>query len=453
MSSKQDNSTTSTDKKIGGFKVRHEPDPSVNPEEYDMNPAIIETMMTEPFLGRFAMEILKKEDWKVETAYVGVSKESRGIVLGYNPDFMRSLSMKHRVGVIKHEYYHVLFSHLTSRSGSDPKRHQLRNIAADLAINSIICNSDADNLPDFCLMPGRFPKFCKDKELGNLIQSFPKMETLEWYMSKLEEFAEANGQQDGQGNYVVQIGDGDGSGETMDSHGQWGDIPEELQDVIREKINEMIGEGMKNVQKSAQWGSVPTEIQGLIEKMLKHEVDWKTVLRMFAGKARSMDRDATVRRINKKAPYKFPGVRRQEVARLLFCVDQSGSMGDDDVSLGLGEAFACSKEGEIDILNFDTEVDEKSFRTVSKGKVFKWERTRCGGTDFNCVMRFVNNPKNRGKWTGVVIVTDGYADNMGQIIGAKVLWLITPTGTKATVRPGDLVAQMKVNNAQVKKAS
>lgn len=450
MSDKNNQSTTSsTDKKLGGFEVLHKPDPSVNPDEYNMDPEIFILSSNEPFLGRFAMELQKKQDWAVDTAYVGISKETRGIVMGYNPDFMRKLDKKHRQGVFKHEYYHVLFSHLTSRSGADPKRHQLRNIAADLAINSIICATDNDALPDFCLMPGKAPKFCQDKELSKLIENFPKMQTLEWYMGKLEEYAEENGKTDGQGNYSIEIGNGDG--ESLDSHDGWGDIPEDLKDIIREQINQMVGEGMKAVQKTNQWGSVPSEIQGLIEKMLKHEVDWRTVLRMFAGKARSNDRDSTVRKINKKAPYKFPGVRRQEVARLLFCVDQSGSMSDEDVSLGLGEAFACSKEAAIDIINFDTEIDADSFREVTKGKPFKWERTRCGGTDFNCVMRFVNSQKNRGRWTGVVIVTDGYADNMGQIIGAKVLWLVTPGGTLERVRPGDLVAKMKSGDASVKK--
>jgi hypothetical protein len=35
---------------------------------------------------------------------------------------------------------------------------------------------------------------------------------------------------------------------------------------------------------------------------------------------------------------------------------------------------------------------------------------------------------------------------MGQIKGAKVLWVITETGTLDIVRPGDLACKMKKDN-------
>ena len=37
------------------------------------------------------------------------------------------------------------------------------------------------------------------------------------------------------------------------------------------------------------------------------------------------------------------------------------------------------------------------------------KRVRGGGTDFNAPTRFANDPKNRGRWDGVLILTDGEA--------------------------------------------
>ena len=73
---------------------------------------------------------------------------------------------------------------------------------------------------------------------------------------------------------------------------------------------------------------------------------------------------------------------------------------------------------------------------------FKWKRTRNGGTDFDCVQRYLNNPKHRGKYSAVIIFTDGYAPKMGAIVGTKVLWVITESGDASNTRPGDLVAKM-----------
>jgi predicted metal-dependent peptidase len=69
-------------------------------------------------------------------------------------------------------------------------------------------------------------------------------------------------------------------------------------------------------------------------------------------------------------------------------------------------------------------------------------RTRCGGTDFDAVAKFVNDTKNRGRWSGIIILTDGYAPTMSAVNGAKVLWVVTPSGTMDHVRPGDLACKM-----------
>ena len=106
------------------------------------------------------------------------------------------------------------------------------------------------------------------------------------------------------------------------------------------------------------------------------------------------------------------------------------------------EQFA--QHTELEVFHFDTEIDEKSKTLWKKGRPFPpAHRTRCGGTDFQAVADYCNRPENRGKWAGIVILTDGYAPAMGQILGSKVIWVITETGTMNAVRKGDLAVQMK----------
>jgi predicted metal-dependent peptidase len=148
-----------------------------------------------------------------------------------------------------------------------------------------------------------------------------------------------------------------------------------------------------------------------------------------------------MKRINKRMPYIYPGSVRDTTARILWAVDQSGSVTDENIQKGMAEAQKFSKIVDADMVNFDTEIDLASKQVIKNGKL-KWERTRCGGTDFNCVARFMNDPKNRGKWTGVIIVTDGYAPVLERIPGVRVLWLLTPEASMDAVRTGDLVIQM-----------
>jgi len=123
-------------------------------------------------------------------------------------------------------------------------------------------------------------------------------------------------------------------------------------------------------------------------------------------------------------------------------------MSDDDIAMLFGELEGLSNLTEIDIYHFDTELDESSHQVWKRGSPYpNPERTRCGGTDFQCVANFMNNPRRRGKWSGAIILTDGYAPEMGTTPGTKVLWVITETGTMTAVRTGDLAVQMSVSKS------
>jgi predicted metal-dependent peptidase len=235
----------------------------------------------------------------------------------------------------------------------------------------------------------------------------------------------------------VPIGFGFGS---MDEHSGWGVDPD-MEDIISEEIRGMIREAATHARSSNSWGSISADMQKAIDEYLKSEVDWRAVLKMFQAKTRALDPISTMRRVSKRAPYQMPGARRTEIANIVWFVDQSGSMSDDSIARGLAEGLNCSRTGQIDIMNFDTSIDESSFHTVKRGSGFKWLRTRCGGTNFDCVADYLNDPANKNKYSAAVVVTDGYALSMKHC-KIPILWLVTPDGTMDAVRPGDLVIRM-----------
>lgn len=412
----------------------------------------------EPFLAILSMRIPKvytDDDKNLPTAAVGATKHRADrlprVTMFINRHFFLGMTHNQRVGVMMHELFHVALAHIADRKAVR-EQAKLWNIATDLAINSLIDHTtdgklkeeDQLRLPGFTLLPGRLivddrpaekdersaAEIEHAKKFRDLIASLPGLQSSDFYMKRLRELQQEAPSQ-------VPMGFGYGS---MDDHSGWGVDPD-MEDIISEEIRGMIREAVINSRSKNQWGSVSSEMQKLLEEYLKREVDWRAVLKMFHAKTRALDPISTMRRVNKRAPYKMPGSRRDEIAQVVWFIDQSGSMSDDDVARGLGEGLSCSKTGQIDIMNFDTEIDESSFHTVKRGSGFRWERTRCGGTNFDCVADYLNEPQNKGKYSAAVIVTDGYAPKMKHC-KLPVLWLVTPDGTMESARPGDLVIRM-----------
>lgn len=416
-------------------------------DKTNWNPSIVShaastLYLFEPFLGTVSIGIAKRVDWNQPTAYVGVRQTNAGhdLVMGYNPSFLCGLTQEQIVGVFRHEIYHVVFQHIFTRHVADRRLQRLHNWATDLAINSLI---GPESLPSFGLLPGRqiLDHMTRQPVNGpyeDFVRDTQKLQSSDWYFSELIKIMNENNHTD---ESQITIGGGDGS---MDSHDQWDNIPEAVREEIRERVNDLMEKGVIATQRSdKRWGTIPQEIQQWIERYLSREVDWRSVVKQFFGRVRSTDRTSSLKRINKKMPYIAPGVKRKTMAKFAVFVDQSGSVADEELKQFFGEIASFSKETEIDCYHFDTAVDESSHTVWKKGRTPATTlRTRCGGTDFNAVADFCNSKRDGSGWSGVVILTDGYAPTMGAIRGAKVLWVITPSGTLDAVRSGDLVVKM-----------
>jgi predicted metal-dependent peptidase len=114
-----------------------------------------------------------------------------------------------------------------------------------------------------------------------------------------------------------------------------------------------------------------------------------------------------MKRINRRYPYIHPGKKRGYTAKLLVAIDQSGSVSNEMLSLFFGELAALTKRVSITILPFDYTVADKDMVEWKKGSNPDIKRVRTGGTDFEAPTRFANDPKNRGRWDGMLILTDG----------------------------------------------
>ena len=203
-----------------------------------------------------------------------------------------------------------------------------------------------------------------------------------------------------------------------------------------------VAKAVEECDKTGQWGSVSSELRQEIRAMVSNQVDWRKVLRNWVGMTRRANRSNSWQRLNKRMPGMVKGPRRGYTCSIASYIDQSGSVGNKEQELLFGELNSLASRREIDLIPFDTEVDESGKVTIKRGRKVAPFRTRCGGTDFSAPAEHFK--KNRAKYDGHIILTDGEAADPGPAPrGAKRLWVITP-GCKLlfTPHPGDQVVHM-----------
>jgi predicted metal-dependent peptidase len=395
--------------------------------DFNLDRHLISFLQDTPFFAELSRHIRKVPTDSMPTAAVAFDPKFDDITLYWNPEFFRDMTDQEIRGVLTHEFYHLVFRHLSERRKTPAK---MWNVATDLAINSIIGGHSNMALPEGCLMPGVFPKGPEGREwtkeekdampIAQLIANFPKDQASEWYFEKLKDKVEEE-RKKGNGS-----GDVMGDLDSFDDHTSWDDIPEELRDMVAGKVANAVEKATKHADGQANgWGNIPAELRDAIRKSVTNIVDWRSVLRQFIGNIARGERATTIKRINKRYPYIHPGVKRGYVAKLLIAIDQSGSVDDAQLALFFSELSSLTKKVSVTILPFDCAADLRDAFEWKKGNKVEAKRVRGGGTDFNAPTKVVNDPKNRGRWDGMLILTDG---ECSKPIPSRVKrgWVVSP---------------------------
>ena len=357
-------------------------------KEFNLNMHTARLLMNEPFFAGVSRRVDKRPNRAIPTAGVRINPKTVQFEMVYNPDFFAKLTDKQKLGVLKHEFYHLMFDHVTGRNPSPPTEdgkpgefHKLWNYATDLAINSHI----RDELPDMCLMPG-------EKEFAD----YPVGKSAEWYFAELKKNPpEGGGGAGGDGD----PSDGDGQ---FDDHDGWGDVPSEVKEMAKERLKEVMKKAAQEAQQSNNWGSVSRDVREELLKKLNSTVDWKKVLRYFIKTSQRSDRASTQRKLNRRFPYIHPGRKTRRQASIAISIDQSGSVSDAMLQAFFAELNKLASLATFTVIPFDSEVAEDKVYVWKKGDTKKWERVRYGGTNFDPPTKYVNERD----FDGHIVLTD-----------------------------------------------
>ena len=359
--------------------------------KFDLNQHTFALLCNEPFFAALSRRITKKATTIIPTAGVKLNEKTAQFEMVYNPSFFETLTDTEVRGVLKHEFYHIIYEHVTGRLPAEGMSI-MWNIATDLAINSHI----ADELPDMACVPGR------DK-----FEKYPTGLSAEAYYTMLKQDEQFKQDQDdekgdGKGDGQPSQGQSGGMPQSLDDHSGWGEASNETKQMAKERLRQAIEDAAKEASQRGSWGSVSSQMRKQIMDMISPKVDWRKVLRYFIKTSQRSNKRSTVRRINKRFPYIHSGKKVTRQAKIAISIDQSGSVSDKMLAAFFAELGSLAKYAEFTVIPFDTQVGEEHVFVWKKGKRMTWDRVMCGGTCFDAPTKYVNEHS----FDGHIVLTD-----------------------------------------------
>jgi len=354
-----------------------------------------------PFFGSLALRLAIVEDTECPTAWTD------GVKMGYNPDFILSLSADQIKGLVAHEVMHCVCSHMTRRQDREMRKW---NIACDYVINGIIAQSGLC-LPDGTLLDAQFNGQHSEHVYAVLPDS-----------------------PDGPGKGKQGIGGGHpgngssdpgGCGEVRDYPGAKDGEKPSPADISQHEQDWKIAT-TQAAQVARREGKLPAVLGDMLIDLLEPKVDWREYLIQFALKASK--NDYSWARPNKRfvgQDIYMPSLHSLDLGTIGAFLDSSGSVSNRDYGQFGGEMTGILEqfpESKLIALHFDTEVgkvEEFEFSDLP----LQLHRFRCGGTDFIPPAAYIE--EHGIELSCAIYLTDGYCSSFPATPTYPVLWVLT----------------------------
>lgn len=299
---------------------------------------------------------------------------TNGKTIWVDEDFIASLKLPEAVFVMCHEVGHAMWMHMSRAklymdTGFDgkPFNPRLWNIAGDYVINDMLKESNVGKMPKVGL---------HDKSKGT------SEEMVDDVYRRLLEQDDGKGGGDGAHNNQGPDGSPDG---TLDTH----IMPESAQDADSEVEWKRAVQTAKDAAKAQ--GKMPAGLERFVDDLLRPKVPWNEKLRTaFIKKVgrEAKDWSRMHRRRYVSQGVIMPAYKGFGAGTVVFVVDTSGSMSDEEIKQGLSECDAiltdCNPEFVI-LIGCDAAVE--TVHELGSGDSLAGNAPACtlgggGGTSF-----------------------------------------------------------------------
>lgn len=373
--------------------------------EKQMRRARSHLILGQPFYGALSMYLELKEDPSCPTAWTD------GVHIGYNPDFVLSLTHEERVFLFAHEAMHCAWQHHLRRDHRDPK---IWNEVCDDIINPHL-RAQKMTMPAM----GR-PGVDEDISAESL------------YARRARDGKGggkgSQGQQGGQQGGQPQPGQGDGQGDQPGDHpGGLGEVRDCPADQRQENATSW-STNLQNVARICkQQGTLPAGMEDLIADILSPKVDWKTRLRSFVEQHAKNDyRWNPVNRRHLHRGIYLPTMRGESLPEFVVAIDTSASVSDRELAQFAGELNAMLEgyDTKVHVLYCDTQVAHVD-EYASEDLPLYLTRHGGGGTRFAPVWDKVEELGIQPCCT--IYMSDMECSDYGDAPPYPVLWMSTAT--------------------------
>lgn len=339
-------------------------------------------VLSSPFYASIALQLKLKEDKTCMAAYTD------SVVLGYNPEYVETLSNPQLKALICHEVLHIAMLH-PFREGS---RHHIKwNIACDYAINPIVVSAGY-SIPKEWLLDNKY----KDLAAEVIYNMLPDVETIKLSVPLMGEVRPYKQDKD-KDDYAVP--------------------PKQQKRDCKIKI-------VRAAHIAKMQGNLPEELRRLIDDILDPKLSWKEILVRFVTE--NSRNDYTWKQPNKRYLYSgmyLPSLNTPSLGTIIVIIDTSGSIGQKELNKFAAElhaVLAIYPGTEIKVIYVDAaianieDIDIYNFDLHIKGG---------GGTDFK--PGFEHIEKEGIDPSFVIYFTDGYCDSFPEPPDYPSLWVLT----------------------------
>jgi predicted metal-dependent peptidase len=392
----------------------------LTPIEEKLTVARIGLMLRASFFGNLAsrMKLICADSWCQTAA-------TNGKDFYYNSEFVEKLSVKQLEFLFGHEILHCCFSHMERRGSRDAR---LSNIAQDYAVNLVL----------------------SDEKIGTVIDQVPILLDPQYRGKSWEEIYELllenaihvsiDDIMSGQNSLDDHLspddngaGDGDddneGGGRPKFSKEEWQSIKDEFKEAIVQAH-------------AAAAGNVPAAIKRLVQEMTEPKMNWRELLQMnIQSIVRSNYSFSRPSRKGWASGAILPGMIPEQTIDIAIALDMSGSIGQNEISIFLGEISGIVgqyTDFKINLFSFDTDVYNNQFFTQdSVTDLLNYEPVGGGGTCYRCILEHLKEQNSVPK--KLILFTDLYVSDFVSELGEYCDCLFLVFGNDAVAPYGQTV--------------
>jgi len=346
-----------------------------------------------------------------------------GRLLFFHPNSYGDLQPAERDAVFLHELLHAALLH-PSRRGV--REQELFNIAADIVVNGMVAAEKSVALPKGAIRDTKLEHHSVE-EIYELLQKKTKKKQPKLPLADLLKpgsmgsGSEQEGGEGGEGGEEGEKEEG-GDGSSHDPAGELHDLHD--RSALEAHWKQAIQQA-KVLASSQGQGSMPAGMLRHLGEVAEPQIDWRSQLWRYLV----------------RTPTDFSGFDRRFLHRGLYldhlegesvqvfvCIDTSGSIDDEQMSLFIGEVSGIlSSYPMLDCKLWYADADCYGPYTISGIREFPRPEGG-GGTDFRPFFKAAKEAWSGHQEAICVYLTDGYGAFPKEAPQLPVLWVIVPGG-------------------------